>query len=140
MVSREIVKLGQSDGHSAHLIAMKTSGPPRGGPHAFLVRAAITQRLAVNNDYLDAPEIVVDLARVMAGQNALALLDAFRGTTVPCIVKFGSRDLRNDVTAVTPLYCYLATKRKPPGIFCNTCFNGEDLRVPYDDVVDVEFL
>ena len=140
MVSHDIVKVGQSDEHSAHLIAMKTNGPPRGGPHAFLIRAAIIQRLAVNHDFLAAPEAVVDLARVMAGANASALLNVYRESSVPCIVKFVSRDPRDDVTPVALLYCYLAIKRKPPGIFGNTCFNGAGVPVPYDDLVSVEFL
>jgi hypothetical protein len=104
------------------------------GPFAYLVRDAILTENEIGHDYLKTPELVEDLVP------SLELVACFQRETTPCIVKFRTSDPRPDTVPVALYYCYLAAWGEPPGIFGNTCYNGEGVAVPANDIVLIEYL
>jgi hypothetical protein len=127
-------------GHSRFLYDSKVQNRSSWGPHAYLVRDAIVRPDGINHDYLAIPEIVEDLVWIMAGKNGSELIDAFRANTVSCIVKFRSREPREDVVPIALLYCYYATHGEAPGINGNTCYAGRGVAVAPGDILGVEFV
>jgi hypothetical protein len=127
-------------GHAGHLFSSKSERVGAWGPFAFLVRDAILRHSPINHDYLRVPEIVEDYAAVLAGTNDQLLTAAFREATKPCIVKFRSREARPDAVPIAAVYCYFALHGEVPGIDGNTCFDGEGVAIPAEDVIAVEFL
>jgi hypothetical protein len=112
---------------------LKTSNSIHQGPHAFLVRDAITRRASCTHDYLEIPEIVEDL-----GPSA-SVLEKFRATTKPCIVKFRSTEPRGDVTRIALSYCYSALWDRGMSLQNNTCFDGQGQTIPRSDIVCIEY-
>jgi hypothetical protein len=142
MTDFSIARAGANDdaGHFGHLYEMKTADSLHWGPYAVLVRDAIVRRDLNTHNYLRTPEIIEDLAAVLAGRNDGHLLRVFIRTTVPCIVTFESREPREDVVAIGLHYCYLATWKQAPGIEGNTCFSANGKTIPREDIVAVEYV
>lgn len=69
-------------------LAMRLEMPEGQGPDAFLVREAIFDKSGAQHNFVDAPEAVEDVAAMLAGSGAAALLECFRSASRPCIVKF----------------------------------------------------
>lgn len=58
------------------------------GPFAFLIREVAIQAPSPCHNYLEAPEMVQDLAGIMLGQNYMKLVDRFKQVARPCVVAF----------------------------------------------------
>lgn len=99
------------------------------GPFGHLVREAAFSPM--QNHFFKAPEAVVDL-----GYD----LDAYRGATVPCLVKFRARDSREDVAELALLYCYFATWGQPADWDCSTTWSGGGNAVLPEDIIRVDFI
>ena len=69
-------------------LAMRLEMPEGQGPDAFLVREAIFDKSGAQHNFVDAPEAVEDVAAMLAGSGAAALLECFRSASRPYIVKF----------------------------------------------------
>ena len=66
------------------------------GPDAFLIRDTAMNPLD-GSSFLDAPEIVRDLAEKHGGNRSPEVLDEYKKRTSPCIVSFISKIQRADV-------------------------------------------
>jgi hypothetical protein len=127
--------------HPGWHYTLKISSPSEWGPDASLVRDAIIHCTSPTRDYLAAgPEIVEDIAAMVAGDRALLLVEAFRNATRPCIVKFRSTKPREDVVQVALFYAYSTLWGQEQCIETNTCFAGEGRTIPVEDIVQVEYL
>lgn len=127
---------GQQGGFQSSL---KAPCPLHWGPFAFLVRDAILQRASSTHDYLATPEIVEDLAGIMAGDSAPRLIDEFRKATKPCIVKFRCAEPRADVVEVALFYSYSTLWGQEQSIETNTCFDSEGRSIPFSDIAEIEY-
>ena len=58
------------------------------GPFAFLIREVAIQAPVPCHGYLDAPEMVEDIAGTLLGENYLQLVDRFKKITSPYVVSF----------------------------------------------------
>ena len=58
------------------------------GPFAFLIRDIAIHAPSPNHDYLDAPEMVEDIAGTLLGENYSQLVNRFKETSTPCLVSF----------------------------------------------------
>jgi len=112
---------------------LKTSASIHEGPHAFLVRDAITRRASCTHDYLEIPEIVEDL-----GPSA-SVLKKFREITKPCIVKFRSLEPCDGVIKIVLNYCYSAVWEMEMGLENNTHFLGHGQTIPRSDIIGIEY-
>jgi hypothetical protein len=112
---------------------LKTSNLIHEGPHAFLVRDAITRRASFTHDYLEMPEIVEDLGPSMQ------LTEKFKEITKPCIVKFRSPEPREDVTEIALSYCYSSLWGMEMDLHNNTHFAGHGQTIPRSDIISIEY-
>jgi len=110
------------------------------GPCAFLVRDAIVQRESPTHDYLASPEIVEDLAQMIAREQHVALLiEKFQERTRRCIVKFRSTEPRKDVAEVALYYCYSSLWLRGQSRDTNTTSDGNARTIPPSDIVGIEY-
>jgi hypothetical protein len=109
------------------------------GPDAFLVRDAIFERDDSFHDYLATPEVIEDLALILAGDRWSELVGCFRDVTQPCIVKFRSARPRSDTVAVALYYSYSAEWGLGIDVDASTCYSGDGEAIPPQDILDVEF-
>jgi hypothetical protein len=126
-----VSKIGSTSPRGFHY-ELKTGNSMHWGPYAFLVRDAI-RRASVTHDYLETPEIVEDYYNGGSGT------EKFRKITKPCIVKFRSTELRDDVTKVALTYCYSALWEMEMGLNDNTHFDGEGRTVQRSDIISLEY-
>jgi hypothetical protein len=136
---------GQIDGNNRasnalRLFRMKAMDPKLGGPYGFLVREIIEIPKKIgNHDYLDTPEIVEDIADCFQDRFGGTLLDDYKDSTVPTIVKFNA-PARGDELGVALFYLYSKIHNLELSYFCNTCFDGEGKAVTKSAVIGVENL
>lgn len=124
-----------SGSHSAKLDLLG-----RSGPNGSLLRDAVVAPSGAQRDYLFCPEIVEDLAEHMGGPHASDVLDLYRRRTHPCIVWFVSRDKRPDAISRALMYAWASVNEDEDPGFWNTCFEGWGRKVPFADIVRVEWL
>lgn len=58
------------------------------GPFAFLIKDAVEHSPGAAHSYIDAPEIVEDIAGLLLGKNYRSLVDAYKSKTMPYVVSF----------------------------------------------------
>jgi hypothetical protein len=108
------------------------------GPCAFLVRKGAW----ANHQYLEAPELVEDLAGLMLGANYEQLVDRFKSVTVPCIVTFrrpgGPSDLGGALEYLRRVE--LGSSEVEAAESPTRCFNGGGVPIPAEDIVSVDRL
>lgn len=135
-VSEQDIDSGQVSGsHSTKLVLIDTSGP-----YGSLLRTTVVHPTGAHRDFLDAPEIVIDLARSIAGSRAEEVLEMYRSQTRSCVVWFLGRESRRDVIVRSLAYIHDAMGENDDPGFWNTCFNGGGLRVLRSDIVRIEWL
>ena len=109
------------------------------GPDAFLVRQAILEPDDSQHRFLEAPEAVEDVAVMLAGDRAAALMDCFRRATRPCIVKFQTTD--PDPEALRAALNYAYNDQWGVELPCPPYTLGMDgQRVPPTAIAKVEFV
>jgi hypothetical protein len=115
-------------------------GPIDWGPDAFLVREAIFQRDPMFHDYLAVPEVVEDLAQMLAGDRWTELRDCYQAATLPCIVKFRSTKPRPDTVRPALYYAYSREWELDFQMTeANTCYSGDGEAIPAEDILEVNF-
>ena len=125
--------------HRQEIYDLKTGSTDLRGPFAFLTRDALVNPDSTDH-YLDAPEIIEDIAISQYGHNADAILNLFRERTKPCIVHFRDRTPRNDVVEVALTYLYNVVHDKKPFGRHHTCFDGGGKSISFDAITRVEYL
>jgi hypothetical protein len=90
-------------GHFADLYALKTADTHmHGGPYGLLVRDELLRPREINNtDYINAPEIIDDIAITASEQFGVDLSPAYRAASTSCIIAFdvASDDLVAEITS-----------------------------------------
>ncbi len=131
---RADVETGAGD-HHGYLYRLKTNGPTlHGGPFAMLNPQHHLVAREGHHDYLAIPEIVEDIARC-AG---LDLAQRFKEATTPCIVKFRTTCIDNDILHAGFWYLHGMLEDGQPGRLAQCDYSGEGRAVPPDDIVAVQ--
>lgn len=119
---------------------LKTGGPEHWGPYAMLVKEIGSFARAVgHHDYLRIPEIVEDICNGYRGKYGEDIQNQVENALVPTVVKFFSEDPNKQYGLDAAIYYAYVTHRKL-GLshLANTCFEGENLRIPPAQIVYVE--
>ncbi|GEM47287.1 hypothetical protein [Deinococcus cellulosilyticus] len=119
----------------------KLADPTQWGPHGMLIQeAAFQAHLLGNQDYLDAPETVLDICRCFHGTFGMDLLTLYRQNTHPCIVKFRTRGTPQAAWNRALYYCYRHLHQLETPAQSNLCFDGQGTGIAARDIVHVEVL
>jgi hypothetical protein len=117
-------------------------GPHDEGPFAFLIRSVAIYAPASNHNYLDAPELVEDIAGILLGQNCETLVDRFKEITKPCIVSFVAEQKGYELSAAL-WYLKLVVDGDSDleaANSANTFFDSEGVNIAPDRIQKVELI
>ena len=117
-------------------------GPQDEGPLAFLIRDVAIQAPAPHHNYLDAPEMVEDIAGTLLGENYMHLVDRFKEKTLPCIVSFLYESKGYELPHAL-MYLKLienGDKNIEAASSVNTCFDSEGVVVFPEKIQNVEYI
>lgn len=117
-------------------------GPHDEGPFAFLIRDVAIKAPSPCHNYLDAPEMVEDIAGILLGQNYQQLVDRFKSVTKPCVVSFLAESKGYELHHVI-LYVKLVLDgmvELEAGSAANTFFDSEGIVVSPERIQNVEFI
>lgn len=129
--------LTNSDEDYAFLYSMKISDSFHWGPYAMLIREiAFAAKDAGNHDYLDVPEIIEDICLPFQEKFNYDLLENFKQSTIPCIVKFQTADNEKSNLGIAMYYLYHKHKGEPLSLHSNICFDGEGKAIK--DILKIE--
>jgi hypothetical protein len=132
-------KEDMGDHHGAGLYAMKVSDKMHWGPYALLSRDHAFKSSEIgNHDYFGAPEIVKDICLCFSEKFGYDLLGTFMRKTKPCVVKFVAGPRGGCVSAAV-YHLYNVYRGNSCSIQCNTCFDGDGVTIPREDILKVEF-
>jgi hypothetical protein len=129
-----------SVGHFADLYALKTADAHmHGGPYGLLVRDELLRPRELNNtDYVNAPEIIDDIAITAEEQFGVDLSGPYRAASHSCIVAFDAppHDAAAEITAA----CWYV--RNHPELTRNgtRSYDGHGVGVPPKAIVTVDVL
>jgi hypothetical protein len=127
------------DHHNAGLYAMKVSDETHWSPYALLSRDHAFKVSEVgNDDYLGAPEIVEDICLCFSEKFEYDLLGTFIRKTKPFVVKFVAGP-RSGCVSTAIYHLYNVYRGNRCSMQCNTCFDGESVAIPREDILKVEF-
>ncbi len=118
------------------------NGPHDEGPFAFLIREVAIKAPSPCNNYLDAPEMVEDLAGISLGQNYQQLVDRFKSVTKPCVVSFWAESKGYELPRAI-LYVKLILDGEVAlnaGSAANTFFDSEGVVVSPERIQSVELI
>ena len=136
-----LIELKASDIENYHY-NLKTSNPFHYGPFAMLVKdTAFKAKEIGNHDYLWIPEIIEDICNAYHDKFGLSIHDDVVKSLKPCIVKFKSCYRIDDGCIRAALY-YLHACIQKEGlcIDVNTCFDGKCKIIPFEDIMEIEFI
>jgi hypothetical protein len=110
------------------------------GPFGFLCREIIfTPKEFSHHDYLGIPEIVEDICGHLHYPIREALIEKYKATAHPCIVKFRSTVPCSYVLVKALMYLHIVATRGKPCMGCNTCFDGEGTPVPFNEILRIDW-
>lgn len=112
------------------------------GPFAFLIRDIAIHAPSPNHNYLDAPEMVEDIAGTLLGENYLQLVNRFKETSAPCLVSFTSESKGYELSHAL-LYLKLVEEGEThfeAASSANTFFDSESVVVSPDRIQSVEII
>jgi hypothetical protein len=131
--------LSAAQAESSFQYRLKAPDPRFWEPYGFLVRDAIVHPDSATHNYLATPEIIEDLAQAYGPGVEMPIIDKFRASTKPCIVKFRSTEPRKYVVEVALFYCHATLWVQGQGLETNTCFDGKAKAVPFSDIIAIEY-
>jgi hypothetical protein len=110
------------------------------GPFAFLFKDVAIHAPGVNHSYVEAPEMVEDIAGTLLGQNFQQLVERFQAITKPFIVSF-SADLQ--IHELTRALLYLKLVEDGYGHFeaasaANTFYTADGNPIPTSRIIKIE--
>lgn len=112
------------------------------GPFAFLIRDVAIKAPAPCHNYLEAPEMVEDLAGMLLGKNYKELVDRFKEVSKPCLVSFLSKAKGYELPHAL-LYVKLVEDGEDhldAASAGNTFFNSEGVVITPERIQNVEFI
>lgn len=108
------------------------------GPHAFLLK-----RLDCENNFLEIPEIIEDIAGEILGEQSDLLVERYKKISKPCFVIFFAPISQDDFLAAF-LWIFLIFHNQPEEHLISEIkarnFNGKGSPVPPNDIYDIEFI
>ena len=117
------------------------------GPSAMLMYdAVINPKKYENKDYTMEPEFIRDYTELQYGDKAGIIISGFLRVSRSAVVEFiqPSNAIDDnkivDVLRTTILYLYNAIHNRGFDISCNTCFTGNGIAVPPENIVDIILL
>lgn len=114
--------------------------PEHSGPFAMLVRdIAFKAKEVGNHDYLDMPEVVQNICICLGEPQKANLLNAFRRSTKPCIVKFIDDGTRPEYLWAALYYLYSLYRGEKLSYISNACFGNEGRPIPKSQILKIEF-
>lgn len=142
---KAICKMG-SGGDLTGIYKLKMEDKIHYGPYAMLVKEAAYRYDDIgNHDYLSLPELIEDLGRGMDKKYGINLIEEYRRKSVPMIVKFKMPPQNetdnycdDDYIKFAVSYIYNKIHNEEMGLDDNTCFNGEGIIIPPENIVYVE--
>lgn len=117
-------------------------GPHDEGPFAFLIRDVVIQAPSPNHNYLEAPEMVEDIAGTLLGSNYMQLVELFKEVTNPCVVSFLSESKGHELPSAL-LYLKLVEDGDDDleaASSANTFFDSEGVVISPDRIQTIEIL
>jgi hypothetical protein len=120
----------------------KVGTPFNDGPFAFLVRdvALMRDEFEGSHDFLRIPELVEDICLSYEEMFHRSLQRVFIEATKPCIVTFRASSLELRDLEVALAYVHARATERDLTLECNTCYSGEGVAVPFEDIVRVEWV
>ena len=117
------------------------------GPCAMLMYdAVINPKKYENKDYTMEPEFIRDYTELQYGDKAGIIISGFLRVSRSAVVEFiqPSNAIDDnkivDVLRTTILYLYNVIHNRGFDISCNTCFTGNGIAVPPENIVDIILL
>jgi hypothetical protein len=111
------------------------------GPYAMLIRdVAFKSKEMGNHDYLNVPEIIEDICSPFDTIHNYNLLDKFIKNTKPCIIQFKHSTSKSYYLGPILFYLYSIHHNRGLSIHSNMCFNGNGVKIPQKDILNVEYL
>ncbi|PEA83803.1 hypothetical protein [Bacillus pseudomycoides] len=130
-----------SRSNSADLYRLKINEKKHWGPYALLVReVAFLSSEIGNHDYLGIPEIIEDICREFNDQFNLQLEKRFKDNHSKCIVHFYTTEGKEEWLGIVLNYLYHRFHDIEVDWDCNTCFDGRNMKVSPENILNVEFL
>ena len=112
------------------------------GPFAFLIRDIAIHAPSPNHNYLDAPEMIEDIAGTLLGENYSQLVSRFKETSAPCLVSFISNSKGYELPQAL-LYLKLVEDGEShfeAASSANTFFDSENVVVSPNRIKSVELI
>jgi len=140
--------------HYSNLKAIKDSGVDNfqynhkvgvdllAGPFAMLVKdvAFYSQSLG-HHDYLRTPEIIEDICNGYEKKFGVSIIETLGEALKPKIVKFISSKKTGISCIESALYyAYRICNHQELSSNTNTCFDGDNTAIPYDQILNVEII
>jgi hypothetical protein len=112
------------------------------GPFAILNKAfAFIADEVGNYDYLRrGPEVVECICNYFDEIYEYNLLQLYIDNTKPCIVKFKFNGGKSDYIGNMLCYLYSIYHNEKLTLYCNNCFDGKGIRVPPENILNIEFI
>ncbi|HHT9113606.1 MAG: hypothetical protein HZA47_11515 [Planctomycetes bacterium] len=122
--------------------SLKIKNASHWGPYAILIRdAAFCTKEMGTHDYLRIPEIIEDICNAYKAEYGYEIHEQVISSLIPCIVKFKSKKkLGLDCIEAALYYIYCKITDRRLSIHSNTCFNAENKNIPYEDILNIEYL
>lgn len=127
-----------SNNHFADLYRMKVGDRLHWGPHGILVLETAFTRAAGLHDYLGTPEIVEDIAICCTQRLGVDLATRFRGSSVPCIVKFRTQEGRGSLLRTALVYIHTIETGEEVGSGCNDGYATHGMPIASEDILRIE--
>jgi hypothetical protein len=136
-VMKNNLKLLKENGVPNSLYQMKHNDSFHWGPYAVLVKETAF-RSSIQHDYLGMPEIIEDICNGYEEKYGESIINIYKSSLVPKIVKFKSNK-RVDTGCIEAAlyYAYEAARGDLPSSNCITCFDSEGVKIEPESIVSV---
>ena len=119
---------------------MRIDNPQQWGPYAILVReAAFNTKEMGAWDYLKLPEIIDDICKKYQDEYGVSIREDVSVALKPCIVKFKSDYLDDDVIKAAIFYIYKKVHREKLSMDVHT-FDARGKVIPRKDILKIDYL
>lgn len=136
-VIKQNLKLLKESGIPNFLYNTKHNDPFHWGPYAVLVKETAF-RSSIQHDYLGMPEIIEDICNGYEKKYCESIINIYKTSLVPKIVKFKSiKRIDTGCIEAALYYAYEAARGNPPSSNCITCFDSEGIKIEPSSIVSV---
>ncbi len=135
---KTIMNSGVNDFQYIHKVGIDSLA----GPFAMLVKdVAFDSQSIGHHDYLRIPEIMEDICNGYQQRFGASIIDILEKALKPKIVKFSS-DKKIGVSCIEAAlyYAYRISNNQSLSLNTNTCFDGNNMAIPYNNILKVELI